>query len=76
MWTVPYIQLPTVSGQYLIHIYLQYLYSTLCTVTGSIWTVPYLQLPALSGVYLMYIYWQYMNSTLFRVPALSGQYLK
>jgi len=46
---VLHVQLPAVSGQYLMYSYRHYLVSTLCTVTGSIWTVPSVQLPAVSG---------------------------
>jgi len=52
IWTLPYVQLPALSGQYLMYSYLQYIDSNLCKVTCSIWTVTYVQLPAVSGPYL------------------------
>jgi len=52
--------------------YLQYIQSTLCTVTCCIWTVHYIQLPAVCGLYIMYSYRQYLDSTFVELPAVYG----
>jgi len=44
--------------------YLQYLDSTIFTVTGSICTVLYIKLLVVYGQYLMYSYRQYLDSNL------------
>ena len=44
IWTVPYVQLPVVYGQYLMYSHRKYMDSTLCTVT------------VVYGQYLMYSY--------------------
>jgi len=73
MWTVFYIQLPTVPAQYLMHSYLQYLDSNLCTVTGSIWTVPYVKLLAIYGQYFIFSYRNYLESTFVQLLAVYDQ---
>jgi len=55
-WTVTYVYLLAVYGEYLKYSYLQIMGSKLCAVTGRIWREPYVHLPAETGQYFMYSY--------------------